>query len=121
MPEQHFNWVLKADWISNLLVSVRNLRWIDETISLFQVHQHFEVNCMTKEVFFKLGGMHIFVCLQNDVFEGLIHIDTVGVDAPEFVMKACCLGRINGVGTSCNDGVAPGLYGSVQGVAEMAE
>jgi hypothetical protein len=57
-----------------------------------------------KEVVFKLGGIHIVICLQNDAFEGLIHTDTVGVDASEIIMKARYLGSINGVGSSCNEG-----------------
>jgi hypothetical protein len=51
-----------------------------------------------------MGGIHIIMCLQDYSRDGLIHIDTVGVDVPELFMKAHQLGRIHGVGTRCNDG-----------------
>jgi hypothetical protein len=106
--EQGFNQVLKVHWSSNLDVIVRKLSGIDETLSCCQVHQHFECEaiCILEEVVFRLGGIHIITCLQDDALEGLIHIDTVGVDAPELIMKARHLGSIHGVGSSCNGGGA---------------
>jgi hypothetical protein len=53
---------------------------------------------------FKLGGIHILKGLQYDALDALddlINIDNVGVDAPEFVMKARQLGSIHGVDTVC--------------------
>jgi hypothetical protein len=70
------------------------------------VHQNFECRaiCILKEVVFRLKGIHNVICLHDYALEGLIHIYIVGVDAPEFVMKARYLGSIHGVGTSCNEG-----------------
>jgi hypothetical protein len=55
--EQNFNGVLEVDWHCHLVVIFGKLRWVDEPISLFQVHENLkcQVIGILQEVIFKLG------------------------------------------------------------------
>jgi hypothetical protein len=60
-----------------------------------------------QEVIFQLRGVNVFVGLQCDAFEGLVHIDTGRVDTPELVMEAHTLSRANGVCSSGDERNGP--------------
>jgi hypothetical protein len=57
-----------------------------------------------QEVIFKLGSVHVVICFQHYYFERLVHIDPVGVDTAEFIMRARYLGCIHCVVACWNDG-----------------
>jgi hypothetical protein len=69
------------------------------------------VVCLLKEIVFKLGGVHIVICLKDEFLEGLVYIDAVGVDTASLSMHACKLSFIHGVGAWWYDGNSVGVQG----------
>jgi hypothetical protein len=104
--EQSFNGILEVDWRCHLVVIMDKLRWVDETISLFQVHENLKCQaiCILQEVIFKLGIVHVVKHFQHDAFEHLVYIDPAGVDTTKFAMHTSYMGSIHRVGACCNDG-----------------
>jgi hypothetical protein len=78
---------------------------IDVSICGTEVHQEIKglVSCILQKVVFKLRIVHIVKDFQDLALEGLIYIDTVGVDSFELIMKAHQLGIIHGVCTLGNN------------------
>jgi hypothetical protein len=64
-----------------------------------------------EEIIFKLGGVHIVICLNDEILEGLVYIDAVGIDTAALSMQACKLSCIHGVGAWWDDGNIVGIKG----------